>query len=464
MTTMPVSTVRRRRHQRPSGAISTRAEVERTLRQGTCLSEDDASALHGIYATRLTSYAARLGAADPEAMANQALFDAFRAHGRKPILDEPAFRAYAYRAVKSHTLNEARRKAPVPVAPDQVVNLDPCPIAEAEGQAVIERLWLNEILDQLTDDQAAVLQMRLVEGLSAEEVGRRLGRAPNAVYQLQHRAQNRLRRLALAAALAVVAAAGVLAVVRGQSDRVTIEPSPADRSPSTTTSVPAEPEAGPSKTVVVEVPPVGGDGAVSPDSADGADEPISEGQPGADGKVGPSPLGDTPSTAGNDDDRLVTSTSVAQPAEQPGSGPVESTTIPIVGGAKGLQPSGPTATEVNRSATPPNMCRVTDDGGVVLLELFDLSLADISGEDFVEPISFTVITTNEDGEVREVNSASAATGWTGGSKPLSASPSSGESRWAIDVGRSGTSVTEIGLVLEAGESPINPCGKLIIGI
>lgn len=456
MTTIPVSTLARRRHRRPSGTMSTRAKVEHTLRHGEDLSEEDASTLHGIYVGQLTSYATRIGATDPEAMADLALFDTFRAHARKPILDEPAFRAYAYRAVRSHTLNEARRRTPVPVDPDETSSLDPCPVAEAEGEAIIERLWLNEILDQLTDDQVAVLQMRLVEGLSAEEVGRRLGRAPNAVYQLQHRAQHRLRRLGLAAALAVVAAAAVLAVVRGQSNRITIEPAPVDQ-PATTTLVPAEPDAGTRSTVVVEVAPVG-----DADDLDPALQPVEE------GKVGPDQTaGGAPSTADAGGEQLVTSTSVAAspPTSSPPVDSTETTVDTTLAGVKGLNPAAPSTTSAAVVGTRPNMCRVDDDGQVVLVELFDLSLSDLNGDDFVAPVSYTITAVDQDGVVREIRSQNrikpaSYTGWTEGGKPLLASPASGESRWAIYVGQSGLTVTDVSYVLAEGEDPINPCGSL----
>lgn len=178
------------------GSPTTPTEVERILRRAAPLSEWEATQIHRVYAGPLARYANRAGANEPEAVANLALFDTFRAHARCPIVDEAAFRAYAYRAARSHTLNEARRRPPRPVAPDEIALTDACPSAEAAGRAVVERMWLSDLLGQLTVDQAEVLKLRLVEGLSAEEAGRRLGRAANAIYQLQHRAQRRLRRLA----------------------------------------------------------------------------------------------------------------------------------------------------------------------------------------------------------------------------------------------------------------------------
>ena len=64
-------------------------------------------------------------------------------------------------------------------------------------------------LAALPEDQRAVLVLRFVLGMSAEEIGRRLGRTEPAVHALQHKGRRRMREelLRLDAAPTVRAAA-----------------------------------------------------------------------------------------------------------------------------------------------------------------------------------------------------------------------------------------------------------------
>jgi RNA polymerase sigma-70 factor (ECF subfamily) len=59
---------------------------------------------------------------------------------------------------------------------------------------------LQQGLDDLSADHRQVLELRIIEGLSAAEVGRRMGRSPDAVRQLQRRAILTLQSLVKAGA------------------------------------------------------------------------------------------------------------------------------------------------------------------------------------------------------------------------------------------------------------------------
>jgi RNA polymerase sigma factor (sigma-70 family) len=211
--------------------------IEALLRTGEPLDDRDALEIHGHYFARLCGYAKKSGGVDPEGAANLALFDTFRAHGRNPIEDEAAFRSYLFRATKSHVLNEARRQIPTPAILDDDL-LESADRSDGHcGDDVVERQWFSGVFEQLPEDHQAVLNLRVVEGWSAEEVGDRLGRGPNAVYQLQHRAQSRLRQLVLVAllVLAIVAGAAALWQLGAPSSQV-INPGPVDQP--TDTSLP----------------------------------------------------------------------------------------------------------------------------------------------------------------------------------------------------------------------------------
>jgi RNA polymerase sigma factor (sigma-70 family) len=50
------------------------------------------------------------------------------------------------------------------------------------------------LVDGLTELEQEVLRLRMVEDLDFQEIARRLGKKPNAVHQIHHRALTKLRR------------------------------------------------------------------------------------------------------------------------------------------------------------------------------------------------------------------------------------------------------------------------------
>jgi RNA polymerase sigma-70 factor (ECF subfamily) len=113
--------------------------------------------------------------------------------------DEAAFRSFvftvAHRRLVDHRRVRSRRlETTTPVSPAFDV-----PYADDPAGRVLERLAgaaaARRVADILPPAQAEVILLRVVAGLSAEEVGRVVGRRPGAVRVLQHRA---LRRLAAA--------------------------------------------------------------------------------------------------------------------------------------------------------------------------------------------------------------------------------------------------------------------------
>lgn len=172
------------------------AEQTNTDRIRAILSHPDArdehhfATLHRHFVGQLVDYATMRGARDPEAMANLAMFEGFRALRREPMTSASAFRAYVNRVVWSRTVDERRR-----------LRLDVTPLEEEvevwpdHAYDLVDTLWLRSIIAELPVDQRVVLVGRYFHGKTAKELGRELGKAPNAIYQLQFRALRRLRRL-----------------------------------------------------------------------------------------------------------------------------------------------------------------------------------------------------------------------------------------------------------------------------
>jgi RNA polymerase sigma-70 factor (ECF subfamily) len=111
--------------------------------------------------------------------------------------DEDAFRALVFTVARRRLSNHRRtmRRRPVDLVGDET-------LAGVAGERAAEDVALSRlsgdeaarrIADLLPAEQAEIVLLRVVAGLSAEEVAALLGRRPGTVRVLQHRA---LRRLA----------------------------------------------------------------------------------------------------------------------------------------------------------------------------------------------------------------------------------------------------------------------------
>ncbi len=182
--------------------------IESTSRTsgGRSAGDQNAEVLFHRYGAEVARYAERLGSADPDGVANQAIFDAVRRLPQDVVCQEKIARSYIYRAAHGHTVDELRRRKPViPVDPAKIET----PIVEGETNLDVSIL-LDEALSELTQKQITVIRRRFLEQRSIEEIAQELGATPNTIYQIQHRALARLR-LFMTAAMVLIALAGAAA-------------------------------------------------------------------------------------------------------------------------------------------------------------------------------------------------------------------------------------------------------------
>lgn len=111
--------------------------------------------------------------------------------------DEAGFRALVFTIARRHVVSFWRfreRRRTDSVAPGAFDGMEG---NESPDLAALESVTTAEVIARLTahlsDDQADIVLLRVIGGLTAEEVGRLVGRSPGAVRVAQHRA---LRRLA----------------------------------------------------------------------------------------------------------------------------------------------------------------------------------------------------------------------------------------------------------------------------
>jgi RNA polymerase sigma-70 factor (ECF subfamily) len=100
---------------------------------------------------------------------------------------------WLYRIAHNLLVDHLRKRREEAALPEQLpLRSDEEPTAVTERKLAQDRL--RQALEKLTEDQRQVIILRFGEGLTAREVAQVMGKQENAIWQLQHRALNNLRR------------------------------------------------------------------------------------------------------------------------------------------------------------------------------------------------------------------------------------------------------------------------------
>ncbi|MGH1492059.1 MAG: RNA polymerase sigma factor [Acidimicrobiales bacterium] len=195
---------------------------------------DDAAvaALMAEFEPDLIRFARGQGVSEPEAVVNGALSDAFAGLSRFRGRDRRAFRAYLYQILRRRIVDQYRRAYAQPKTVAGLENDYVARLVDQEASDFDERLadreLVEEILDQLTEEQREVLEMRVLTGLSIKETATMTGRTEGAVKSMQRRALSSLRSVVIAIAVVVLAALAVRALISAGEGVVIVENAPAD--------------------------------------------------------------------------------------------------------------------------------------------------------------------------------------------------------------------------------------------
>lgn len=151
--------------------------------------------LYRELAPTVMGYLRASGAWEPEDLAGEVFVDLLRGVGGFSG-DEAQFRSWVFTIAHRRLVDEFRRRGRRPEDPTADLNrvID---LRDVEHEA-LSRLRVTGVLDamaRLTDDQRAVLHLRVIADLPVTEVAAILGKAETAVKALQRRALIRLRRL-----------------------------------------------------------------------------------------------------------------------------------------------------------------------------------------------------------------------------------------------------------------------------
>jgi RNA polymerase sigma-70 factor (ECF subfamily) len=128
-----------------------------------------------------------------EDLAAQVFLQAWRAI--EDFRPGPPFQVWLYRIAHNVLVDHLRRSRPCGEIPEDLAapSYSADPAIMAERLITIERFW--EALEDMPPDQQRVVSLRVIEGLSHEEVAAELGKSVAATRVLQHRALARLRSL-----------------------------------------------------------------------------------------------------------------------------------------------------------------------------------------------------------------------------------------------------------------------------
>ena len=168
--------------------------IDEALLVGRAKHDRDAFApLYIAYFDRVHAYCyRRLGNPEEAADATSAIFA--RALGAIGSCQEASFRSWLFAIAHNVLTDHYRQQRGEQPLDEALIVLDRDPSPEDTAIAWETTRTVSALLDQLSPDQRQVLELRLA-GLTSREIGEVLGKQPNAVDQMQHRAVQRLRSL-----------------------------------------------------------------------------------------------------------------------------------------------------------------------------------------------------------------------------------------------------------------------------
>jgi RNA polymerase sigma-70 factor (ECF subfamily) len=147
-------------------------------------------------APTVLGYLRARGAAEPEDLTGEVFLQAVRDLHRFQGSGAD-FRAWVFTIAHHRFLDERRRtkRRPVDPAPDEVIT-ERLPHVDTESDALarLSQDHVTRLLDRLAPGQRDVLLLRIIGGLTIDEIAAAIGKRPGAVKALQRRGLAALRR------------------------------------------------------------------------------------------------------------------------------------------------------------------------------------------------------------------------------------------------------------------------------
>lgn len=153
-------------------------------------------ALYRSLAGPVRGYLRARGAFDPDDVLGEVFLDLARSVGTFEG-DESRFRSWVFMVAHNRMVDERRReirRPSHPTPPESLELVEGARDTEGEALAGVSTDGVRRLLAGLTPDQRAVLELRLIAGLTIDEVAAVVGKPSGAVKALQRRAIWSLRR------------------------------------------------------------------------------------------------------------------------------------------------------------------------------------------------------------------------------------------------------------------------------
>jgi RNA polymerase sigma factor (sigma-70 family) len=190
--------LRRNRSERPTsgGVRALGRDFPEVLKAARTGSEFAWTQLYRAYAPGIRSYLKGRGASDPDDLTGEVFLQVVTAlHNFSG--DERDFRSWIFTVAHNRFVDErravrSRRDAPFP---EEVIH-SRAASGDVEGDALLELGGdhVRALIGSLTPDQQSVLLLRLLAGLTVDEVARAIGKKPGSVKALQRRGIASLRK------------------------------------------------------------------------------------------------------------------------------------------------------------------------------------------------------------------------------------------------------------------------------
>jgi RNA polymerase sigma factor (sigma-70 family) len=154
-------------------------------------------ALYEVYASRVLGYVRGLGVSEPEDTTGEVFVSVVRDIGSFTG-DAAGFRRWLFTIAHRRAMDAHRARARRPEVPTDPAGLPDDGRSTDAVDADLDQLGLGsrarEAVELLTEDQRAVVLLRIVADLSVADTAAVLGKQPGAVKTLQRRALAALRR------------------------------------------------------------------------------------------------------------------------------------------------------------------------------------------------------------------------------------------------------------------------------
>ncbi len=183
----------------------------------------------------LIAFARGRGCSDPEGVANLVISDFTARLDTLQFEAEQQVWAYLYTVARSKAAADLRSKScELPVGLSDELDR---PDDHNAMESITTQMVIDEVMGQLTEEQAAVLELRFLSDMPISEVADRMGRSVTGVKALQRRALRAAARLLAAAAIVAAILYPVRQLVRS-NDITTINPAEEEEAPPTPTPGP----------------------------------------------------------------------------------------------------------------------------------------------------------------------------------------------------------------------------------